>query len=117
MGRREAGKHERLQGGNPPGYWALPFDERCRHHAPEGVTVRDVSKAGLQDAPSSPRLRDKVRSHHVTERGTPEGTRERPARRCESCGHPLRGRVTGRRRFCDATCRKRASRGKKAGAG
>jgi hypothetical protein len=107
-----------LMGGQPAAYWRLPFEERRRFGAPPGVTVRDVSKVGLvpetspQDGLSRARLRDKVLlAHHVTERMASEGF---PERRCRTCGRPLSSGVSARRRFCGASCRKRANRERKA---
>jgi predicted nucleic acid-binding Zn ribbon protein len=106
-----------LMGGQPAAYWRPPFDERCRYHAPPGVTGRDVSKVGLvpeaspQDGLTRARLRDKVLSLHVTERKASEGF---PERRCRTCGRALPPGVTARRRFCGASCRKRANRERKA---
>ena len=90
-------EHGPLRGGQPAAYWRLPFEERCRYHAPPGVTVRDASKVGLvpeaspQDGLSRARLRDKVLSLDVTERKASEGF---PERRCLTCGHPLPPGVT-----------------------
>ena len=99
-------------GGQPAEYWALPFAERWRFHAPPGVVGRDVSLTGLV-------TEDALREQKSRSVGSPhsETLLHGSGAVCAQCGRILEDldSTDGRQRlrlYCSDRCRGRAWRSK-----